>query len=289
MRLARHLFAALAVAGFAADATAAGPEKVWELGGFKTPESVLPATSGDVLFVSNIDGAVLTKDGNGYLSKISPDGKMITAEWVKGFNAPKGLGQVGGTLYVADIDELVAVDIAKGEITKRYPAKDAVFLNDVATDSKGRVFVSDTGTNTIWVLDNGDFSVWLKDPKLKSPNGLLIEGDKLIVAGFGSLPDDKQAGNPAHLLQVSLADKAIRSLGDATPVGHLDGLEPLGGGDYVVTDWFQGVLYRIHASGRFEKLLDFGQGSADLAYIPATKTAIIPLMLENKVVAYKLG
>ncbi len=60
----------------------------------------------------------LTKDGNGFLSKISPDGKMITAEWVKGFNAPKGLGLVGGTLYVADIDELVAVDIAKGEINE---------------------------------------------------------------------------------------------------------------------------------------------------------------------------
>ncbi len=41
-------------------------------------------------------------------------------------------------------------------------------------------------------------------------------------------------------------------------------------------------------SGKFEQLIDFAQGSADLTYIPATKTAIIPLMLENKIVAYKL-
>ncbi len=79
------------------------------------------------------------------------------------------------------------------------------------------------GTNTIWVLDNGNFSIWLADPKLKSPNGLLVEGDKLIVAGFGTLPDDKQKGAAASLVQVSLADKSIRSLGDATPVGNLDG------------------------------------------------------------------
>ena len=287
MRRALSALTALSLVGFAAEA-AAEPQKLWELTGFKTPESVLPDDSGQALFVSNANGGVLTKDGNGYLSKISPDGKMITAEWVKGLNAPKGLGLVGGTLYVADIDELVAVDIAKGEITKRYPAKDAVFLNDVAVDKSGRVFVSDTGTNTIWVLENGNFSVWLKDPKLKSPNGLLVDGDKLIVAGFGTLPDDKQSGTPANLVQVSLADKKIRNLGDATPVGYLDGLAPLGGGAYVVTDWFQGVLYRIHASGKFEQLIDFDQGSADLTYIPATKTAIIPLMLENKIVAYKL-
>jgi sugar lactone lactonase YvrE len=189
---------------------------------------------------------------------------------------------------VADIDELVAVDITKGEITKRYPAKDAVFLNDVATDKDGRVFVSDSGTNTIWVLDNGNFSIWLADPKLKSPNGLLVEGDKLIVAGFGTLPDDKQKGASANLIQVSLTDKSIRSLGDATPVGNLDGLESDGNGDYLVTDWFGGVLYRIKPSGKFERLIDFAQGSADLHYFPATKTAVIPLMLESKIVAYKL-
>ncbi len=286
MRLALIALTALSLVNFAAEA--AEPQKLWELTGLKTPESVLPDDSGQLLFVSNVNGDVLTKDGNGFLSKISPDGKMISAEWVKGFNAPKGLGLVGDTLYVADIDELVAVDVAKGEITQRYPAKDAVFLNDIAVDKNGRVFVSDTGTNTIWALDNGNFSVWLKDPKLKSPNGLLVDGDKLIVAGFGTLPDDKQSGTPASLIQVSLADKKIRNLGDATPVGYLDGLEPLGGGAFVVTDWFQGVLYRIHASGKFEQLIDFAQGSADLTYIPATKTVIIPLMLENKIVAYKL-
>src|SRR6187551_3037443 len=122
MRRALSALIALSLVGFAAEA-AAEPQKLWELTGFKTPESVLPDDSGQALFVSNANGGVLTKDGNGYLSKISPDGKMITAEWVKGLNAPKGLGLVGGTLYVADIDELVAVDIAKGEITKSYPAK----------------------------------------------------------------------------------------------------------------------------------------------------------------------
>lgn len=287
MHRALSALIALSFVSVAGDAAAA-PQKLWELKGVKTPESVLPDASGNVLFVSNIDGDVLSKDGNGYLSKISLDGKMITPDWVKGLNAPKGLGLVGGTLYVADIDELVAVDVAKGEITQRYPAKDAVFLNDVAVDKNGRVFVSDTGTNTIWVLDNGAFSVWLKDTRLKSPNGLLVDGDKLIVAGFGTLPDDKQPGTSANLVEVSLADKKIRNLGDATPVGYLDGLEPLGGGAYVVTDWFQGVLYRVHASGKFEQLIDFDQGSADLAYIPTTKTVIIPLMLENKIVAYKL-
>lgn len=287
LRLSALAISSLALASLAGTA-AAEPKKLWELEGVKTPESVLPDASGQVLFVSNIDGDPMKKDGNGFLSKISTDGKMITAEWVKGLNAPKGLGRVGDTLYVTDIDELVAVDIPKGVITKRYPAKDASFLNDIATDEQGRVYVSDTFTNKIWVLDNGNFSVWLDDPKLKSPNGLLVEGGKLIVAGFGTMPDDKQKGTPANLVEVTLADKKIRDLGDATPVGYLDGVEPLGGGDYLVTDWVQGALYRIHSSGKFEQLIDFAQGSADHYYFPATKTAVIPLMMENKIVAYKI-
>ena len=55
MRRALSALIALSLVGFAAEA-AAEPQKLWELTGFKTPESVLPDDSGQALFVSNANG-----------------------------------------------------------------------------------------------------------------------------------------------------------------------------------------------------------------------------------------
>src|SRR6266542_2766094 len=75
--------------------------KKWETEpALKTPESVLFDATGRVLYVSNIDGKEpWTKDGVGSIAKVGLDGKVIAAEWVKGLNAPKGLGLHSGKLY----------------------------------------------------------------------------------------------------------------------------------------------------------------------------------------------
>ena len=80
-----------------------------------------PATG--AIYVSNIAGAIMQKDGNGFISKLKPDGTFIAREWVKGLNAPTGLALHDRTLYVADVDELVEINIASGEIANRYEEK----------------------------------------------------------------------------------------------------------------------------------------------------------------------
>ena len=82
-------------------------EKVWETKGFHNPESAVYDAKESVLYVSNMDGEALTKDGKGEISKISTDGKIIDISWVKGMNAPKGVDIFQGNLYVSDIDRLV--------------------------------------------------------------------------------------------------------------------------------------------------------------------------------------
>src|SRR5690242_3865752 len=62
----------------------------------KTPESVLYDPMADVYLVSNINGDPLAKDNNGYISRVSPDGKALTVKWIAGgmngvkLDAPKG-------------------------------------------------------------------------------------------------------------------------------------------------------------------------------------------------------
>lgn len=282
----------LAVLAFAAlglaPAAEAAPAQLWEVTGLSNPESALPDVKAGIIYVSNVNGAADAKDGNGFISKVSLDGKITDAKWSTGFNAPKGLALAGGKLYVADIDVLVEIDTKDGKITNRFAAKDAKFLNDVAADASGNVYVSDMATNTIWKLAGGKFEVWLQDAKLENPNGLLVEGKNLRVAAWGVMTDGFATKVPGHLLSVTLDGKAISDAGDGKPFGNLDGLEPLSGGGYIITDWMSGKVMTYSASGKADTLLELGQGAADIGFDPASKTLYVPQMMKNTLQAYRI-
>lgn len=284
-RAALAAFALLA----ASEAGAAGAEKLWELDGLKQPESVAFDPSGGVLYVSEVVGDMRAKDGEGQISKVSPEGKVVKSGWVTGLNAPKGLALSGGKLYAADIDELVEIDVATAKVTARHKADGAIFLNDVAADPAGRVFVSDSGTDTVWALEGGELKIWLKRDNLNAPNGLAVEGDTMIVAAFGKQAAEGRPATPGHLLEAPLSGDSVRALGDGSPVGALDGLVPLGGGKYLATDYLAGPLLLIDASGSFEKLADLPPGTADLAFDPATRTAFVPQNKTGKLTAFKIA
>lgn len=266
----------------------AAPKLLWETKGLAQPESVVVDPATGAIYVSNIVGAVMQKDGNGFIAKLNGDGKVVTRQWVKGLDSPTGLALHDRTLYVADVDQLVEINAASGEIVKRYPAKGATFLNDVAIDPDGTVYVSDTPSNTIWRLKDGSFEPWIADDKLNGPNGLLVQGDMLVVASLGKIAGVGQKQELAGLSLISLKDQSVTKLGDGRPIGNLDGLELLQPGVYLVTDWAAGALYRVDAKGKAQQLIDLNQGSADLTYLPDKKIVLIPMMLDNTLVAYRL-
>lgn len=271
-----------------AAAHAGAPKKLWELKGLDAPESVVFDPASNALYVSNIGGKIWQKDDNGFIAKVSPDGKMIERQWVTGLSSPTGLALDGGKLYVADIDQLVEIDITSKSIAKRYPALGAKWFNDVASDGRGAVYVADSATNTIWRLKDGKFEAWLTDDALNAPNGLYVEGDTLLVAPFGAMPENGKDARLATLLKVSLSDKSIKQLGTGLAFGNLDGVKPIERGVYLVTDWASGPLYRVDSQGNVVRLLDLRQGTADVNFLPETKTILIPLMLDNTLAAYKL-
>ncbi len=265
-------------------------EKAWETAAdFKLPESVVYDTKNNILYVSNANGDPFTKDSNGFVSKVSLDGKIIEQEWVAGMNSPKGMAISEEKLFVSDIDQLVEIEIASGKITNRYDAVGAAFLNDVAVDSKGNVYVSDTFTDTIYRLNKfGQLTTWLYSPALQAPNGLTVEGDQLIVGSWGLPTDGFGADVVGHLKTVSLVSKEINSLGNAKPVGNLDGIEADGHGAYYATDWVAGKLFRIKRDGSFDVLFELSQGSADLGVFPEQKLIVIPMMVDGKLLAFDI-
>ena len=270
----------------------AAPElsKLWETkADFKLPESVIYDKENDVLYVSNMQDDPFKKDKNGFISKVDLDGNILKLKWVKGLNAPKGLAISKGKLYVGDVDQLVEIDIKKGKIANRYDAVGAALLNDVAADSKGNIYVSDTFTDTIYRLNTfGQLTTWLYSSKLQAPNGLHVEKDQLIVGSWGLPTDGWATDEVGHLKTVSLKTKKIKSLGNGKPVGNLDGVESDGKGAYFVADWVAGKLLHIQPNGRFKTLLELSQGAADHEVIHEIDVLIIPMMIDGKLIAFKI-
>ncbi|MFQ5565960.1 MAG: SMP-30/gluconolactonase/LRE family protein [Paracoccaceae bacterium] len=277
-----------AIAAILVSFAAVAAEPAWKVEGLDGPESALYDSKRNVIYVSNINGQATEKNGQGYIAKLSPEGGIIEKVWLGGLDAPKGLALVGGTLYVSDIDRLVAIDVEAGTVSAIYPAAGAKFLNDTAAAPDGRVFVSDMFTDTIHVLAGNKLEIFVQDEALTAPNGLLVDGDKLVVASWGKIKQGFETETLGHLVTVDLSSRAISTLGDGTPVGNLDGIEPDGSGAYLVTDWMAGGFYRIQPSGNAKLLLDLNQGSADLGIIAENKLAIIPMMMDGHVVAYSL-
>jgi DNA-binding beta-propeller fold protein YncE len=279
---------ALLAGVFACATAAAEPVKVWEATGLKNPESAVYDADAGAIYVSDVAGAPNAKDGAGFVAKLSPEGEVTDAEWISGLNAPKGMALADGKLYVADIDQLVVVDVARGEVIAKHDALGAKFLNDVAVAGDGRVFVSDMMTNTIWALEGDKFDVWVEDAALENPNGLFPEEGRLVVGSWGVMADDFSTKVPGHMKTVDLATKEIKPLAGTEPVGNLDGVEAFGSGGYLVTDWMSGGLLQISADGKAETILDLEPGSADLEVIEEKNLAIIPMMNNGTVTAYEI-
>jgi len=281
----------VALLGLAQAAMAqASVTRLWETPAeFKTPESVLHDAQRKRLYVSNIDGAPTEADGKGFISLLGADGKIDKLEWVTGLNAPKGMALVGDRLYVSDITELVEIDAGSGAVRKRYPAAGAVFLNDVAADEAGNVYVSDMITNRIHRLHDGRFEVWLESAALTNPNGLAVVGDTLYVGSWGVMDKGFATTVPGRVKTVSLGDKRLADFAGERPVGNLDGIEVLADGRVLATDWMAGGLMLVSPDGSVKMLDKLAQGSADIGYAAAERLVFVPMMNDGKVIAFRLG
>jgi DNA-binding beta-propeller fold protein YncE len=289
MRRTALLALLFVLAATAAPAEAHAPPST---GGFEFPESVWWDGETGSFYVTNIGGTTLDPGGrepDGYLSQLSGEGQMVAAKWVTGLRSPKGMRRVGDALYVADVGQVVVIDVAKAAIrsTIDLDAIGAQFPNDVAVDDKtGDVYVSDMLRNAIYRLPGGSGppEVFVESPDLESPNGLYLDGGTLLVAGFGRDLDPAtfQPREPGRVVVVDLATKAIAPLGGMAPTGQLDGIEKLDD-SYLVTDNPGGRLLRVGANGSVTELARDMPGAADLGLRTGDRVAAIPQLGEGVV------
>jgi hypothetical protein len=255
--------------------------------GIATPESVYIDEGSGFIFTSQIDGAPDARDGNGRIVQLARNGRVVAADWVTGLNAPKGLRSRGSTLWAADLDEVVGIEIANGRITSRTRIEGAM-LNDVAVGRDGTVYVSDMMANRIHAIRDGKATVFAEGEQLEWPNGLLVDGNRLIVGGWGKPKPDFSTDVPGHLFALDLQTRQ-KALITPTPVANIDGVELDGRGGYIVSDYRAGRILQVSATGEARELRQFMPGTADIAFVPKQNLLIVPHMNENIVASYDLS
>jgi len=258
-----------------ASAQKATVQKLWATDTIlKVPESVLVDDKENCLWVSNIDGASNGKDGKGSISKLSKTGAPINLEWITGLNAPKGMAKYKQELYVADLTELVVIDVKKGVIKNKITIEGSVFLNDVTVNHNGAVFVSDSRTGQVHRYENNQVTIEVEN--LQGPNGLLSIEDQLLILDRGSLLSVTPGG-------------AISKIMDGMDPST-DGIERVAPNQYLVSCW-NGIVYYVVAGAQKVTLFDTRSekiNSADIGYDAKKKIIYVPTFLKNNVVAYQL-
>ena len=253
--------------------------KAWESDTIlHTPESVLYDRANNVLYVSNIGGVPpIKKDGDGFISKVGLDGKIIDLKWATGFDAPKGMALMGSTLYVTDIDRLKAIDTKTGKTIETWKVPGSAFLNDVAVTADSVVYFTDSETVTVHRLRKGKFTVVHGDTALAGVNGVYVDGDNLVFSGYGS----------GHVYTLNTNDQKVKQV--ATNIPNGDGIERYRDG-WIVSNW-DGEVYHIDNAGKVTEILDTKDqklNSADIEVIEEKNMLIVPTFFGDRIVAYTL-
>lgn len=254
------------------------------IGGLSTPESVVHDPIGDVYLVSNIEGSPFEADGRGFVSRIAPDGRVLSARFIDGLDAPKGLAlsSNGAVLAVADLTVLKLFDRATGTPRGAVRVPGATFLNDVAAGPNGAFYVTDsgmgpgpggvapTGSDAIYrVAADGSVTAIARGTTLAMPNGIATLETGLVLASFG--------------------DKRLRRLGwdgvtEAEPMelpaGQSDGVVALERGCIVVSSFEAPGIFAGPITGPFT-LVSKGILAADIGMDRRRGRLLVPQIAEN--------
>lgn len=261
------------------DAPAPAERSGITLEGFANPESALHDTEADVYLVSNLDGDPTAKDGNGFVSRVSPEGEIVELRWIDGaadgvsLDAPKGMGLLGDTLFVADIDVVRLFDRETGAPVGEWEIEDAAFLNDVAVGDDGTVYVSDsgkgfagsgeeTGPSAIHAFSADGTRRTVDTAELTGINGLAAVDSRLygVTGGSGRI--------------FLIENGALADLPELPGLG-LDGIVVVDEG-LLVSDWDTETVYLLRDNGSVSAVVRNVPSPADIGIDRARGRLLIP-------------
>jgi len=261
--------------------------------GFQTPESAEYYEQEDLYLVTNINGNPLEKDGNGFVSKVKPDGTVLNLKWIDGskegveLDAPKGAEIVGNYLYITDLQNIRVFELPSGKPHKTIHIKDSTFLNGITMAGENSVYVTDSGlkegfapsgTDAIYKISrNGKVKSILKDPEMGRPNGIITTKNEIYVVTFGS----------GELFKID--EKHMKHSMTHPSKAGLDGFILLNDGSFLISSWGESAIYSRDKNGTYQILFSNLDAPADMGLDTKRNRLLIPLFKQNKLVIQPLN
>ncbi len=258
------------------------PAFSFEVSGLLVPESFIVDEDTGIYYISNINGGPTEKNGKGFITRLNPDGSISELKFIKSgngssLNAPKGLVIAGDVLYVSDIDHIKGFDKKTGKAVADFDLTSFLpkFLNDIAVDRRGKLYVTDMGTNRIFMVDpskGGKTVIFAESEKLGSPNGITFEKKtgKFLLATWDS----------GELFRLSSSGKLRKIIKQNFTA--LDGVDYDEKGNIYFSSFKNGIIYKLTSSGKLSELVTGLVTPADISLDRKKRLILVPSFNGNR-------
>lgn len=266
--------------------------------GFSSPSAILYDKARDLYWVSNLnlDGP----GGAGFISRLQPDGKLSTLNFIDGsrpgveLRAPHGLAVLGKSLYVADVTAIRKFNADTGAPESKIEIPGARYLSDVAAATDGSLFATDAGgdPNLIGAPSSGADAVYQLTPS----GEVSVVARRADLGGpFAILADEKGlwvtcTGSSELLLLVPSATGGPSTDAGRLPLpgGSPRGIAAMPDGTLLISSFGRRAVYRGYRDGPFEPILTGLETPADLDYDTRRKRLLVPLLTGQAVAVFDL-
>jgi hypothetical protein len=258
------------------------------------PSAALYDEKRDVYWVSNSNGE--GSDDNGFISRLDPEGNVMTLNFIDGARAdttlhsPTGLALKDDRLLVSDVTALREFDADTGKALGKLEIPGARHLNDVAVGADGSVYIADLGADldlaggdasgrdaVYRVTPAGALLTLVKRAELRGPSALYADPSGLWLVSAGGDLWHLLAGDSSSVLPLSGSDTGSAAERYPLGLGKLRGLVRVPDGTFLVSGWEGRSVWRGFPGGTFETVVDGLEGPADLGYDTKRQRVLIPL------------
>lgn len=262
-----------------------------QVSGLESPHSFLADPPSRSYFISNINGDTNARDNNGFITKLSDDGRITAFKFIEGgrdevtLHAPKGMAVVNDVLYVADLDCLRAFDKTTGKpvatlaLPRPADGKTSQSLVDVAPDGQGHLYLADQGGNAIYRVDltpTPTLALLLSGAQLAGPSGVAVnpKTGHLAVVSYdsGKIFDITPAGALTELASNGFFTGRFQ---------NLSGVDFDRWGSMYVSDVTKGKIWRMLPNNKFQVIAEYLPGPSDLGIDRVNHLILVPYQDSN--------
>jgi sugar lactone lactonase YvrE len=198
--------------------------------------------------------------------------------------ASHGMEVVGNTLYTIDGSYVYAYDLTTDALLSSVIINGADFLNGMASDGEGRVWVTDFSTKKIIEMDYSDVTNPTYQVVVAStgvtPNGICYdaENNRLVFVAW--------SGTSSDITAVSLDDYSMSPIVTNASLNSIDGIDNDNYGNYYLASWMPQRITKYNSNFTVSEVITIPGGlnnPADIAYAEEIDTLIIPNSGNNTV------